>query len=229
MRVLAVTHGPLVGPELFGDVILDAGHELVEWEIATHGSPPHDGYGAVLVLGGNQNVGEEVRHPWLHDEYAALRRWLDNGTPLLGICLGAQTLGHVLGADVAALADGRLAGFYETTLTAAGAADPVTGGLPRAFAALNANAYGFTLPPGTVELARGPVVQAYRAGACAWGVQFHPEVRRDQVLGWFAEDGPGLPRPLPELVREVDAGLAEWQEHGRRLCRAFLAAADATD
>jgi GMP synthase-like glutamine amidotransferase len=229
MRVLAVTHGPLVGPELFGDVILDAGHELVEWEIATHGSPPHDGYGAVLVLGGSQNVGEEVRHPWLHDEYAALRRWLDNRTPLLGICLGAQTLGHVLGADVAALADGRLAGFYETTLTAAGAADPVTGGLPRAFAALNANAYGFTLPPGTVELARGPVVQAYRAGACAWGVQFHPEVRRDQVLGWFAEDGPGLPRPLPELVREVDAGLAEWQEHGRRLCRAFLAAADATE
>jgi hypothetical protein len=30
-------------------------------------------------------------------------------------------------------------------------------------------------------------------------------------------------------VREVDAGLAEWQEHGRRLCRAFLAAADATE
>jgi GMP synthase-like glutamine amidotransferase len=174
-------------------------------------------------------VGEEVRHPWLHDEYAALRRWLDNGTPLLGICLGAQTLGHVLGADVAALADGRLAGFYETTLTAAGAEDPVTGGLPPTFAALNANAYGFTLPPGTVELARGPVVQAYRAGACAWGVQFHPEVRRDQVLEWFSEDEPDLPRPLPELVQEVDAGLAEWQEHGRRLCRAFLAAADPTE
>ncbi|HEV8105238.1 MAG TPA: type 1 glutamine amidotransferase [Gaiellaceae bacterium] len=229
MRVLAVTHGPLVGPELFGDVILDTGHELIEWEIATHGSPPRDGYGAVLVLGGDQNVGEEVRYPWLHDEYAALRRWLDNGTPLLGICLGAQTLGHVLGADVAALADGRLAGFYETTLTAAGAEDPVTGGLPPTFAALNANAYGFTLPPGTVELARGPVVQAYRAGACAWGVQFHPEVRRDQVLEWFSEDEPDLPRPLPELVQEVDAGLAEWQEHGRRLCRAFLAAADPTE
>ena len=229
MRVLAVTHGPLVGPELFGDVIVDAGHELIEWEIATHGSPPHDGYGAVLVLGGEQNVGEEVRYPWLHDEYAALRRWLDNGTPLLGICLGAQTLGHVLGADVAALADGRLAGFYETTLTAAGAEDLVLGCLPPAFAALNANAYGFTLPPGTVELARGPVVQAYRAGVCAWAVQFHPEVRRDQVLGWFAEDEPDLPKPLPELVKEVDAGLAEWQEHGRRLCRAFLAAADPTE
>jgi len=229
MRVLAVTHGPLVGPELFGDVIVDAGHELIEWEIATHGSPPHDGYGAVLVLGGEQNVGEEVRYPWLHDEYAALRGWLDNETPLLGICLGAQTLGHVLGGEVGALPGGRLAGFYETTLTTPGAADPVLGCLPETFGALNANAYGFTLPPGTVELARGPVVQAYRAGVCAWAVQFHPEVRRDQVLGWFAEDEPDLPRPLPELVQEVDARLAEWQEHGRRLCRAFLAAADPTE
>ncbi len=69
-------------------------------------------------------------------------------------------------------------------------------------------------------------MQAYRAGSCAWAVQFHPEVRRDQVLGWFAEDEPDLPKPLAELAREVDAGLAEWQELGRRLGRAFLAAAD---
>ena len=56
-------------------------------------------------------------------------------------------------------------------------------------------------------------------------MQFHPEVRRDQVLGWFAEDEPDLPKPLAELEREIDAGLAAWQEHGRQLCRAFLAAA----
>jgi GMP synthase (glutamine-hydrolysing) len=225
MRVLAVTHGPLVGPELFGDVIAEGGHELREWEIATRGSPPLDGFDAVIVFGGDQNVGEEVRSPWLHDEYAALLRWVDEGTPQLGVCLGAQTLAHALGAKVAALPGGQLAGFYETTLTPAGIADPVLGALPARFEALNANAYAFTLPPDAVELARGPVVQAFRAGERAWAVQFHPEVRRDQVLGWFAEDEPGLPKPLPELEQEVDAGLPVWQEHGRRLCEAFLRAA----
>ena len=95
------------------------------------------------------------------------------------------------------------------------------------FEALNANAYAFTLPPAAVELARGPVVQAFRAGERAWAVQFHPEVRRDQVLGWFAEDEPTLPKPLAELEREIDAGLDTWQDHGRRLCRAFLGAAKA--
>jgi GMP synthase-like glutamine amidotransferase len=226
MRVLAVTHGPSVGPELFGDVTLQEGHELVEWDITTAGRPPLEGFDAVLVLGGDQNVGEEVDHPWLHEEYDALRLWVGHGTPLFGICLGAQTLAHALGGAVRRIAPGRLAGFYETELTDAGVADPVLGIFPRRFEALNANAFEFSVPRDAVELARGPGSQAFRVGDRAWGVQFHPEVRRDQLLGWFEQDGPGLPRPLGELEREVDEKLPAWQDEGRRLCRAFLDASD---
>ncbi len=227
MRVLVVTHGPRVGPELFADVILGAGHELVEWEITAHGVPPLDGFAAVLVFGGNQNVGEEVDHPWLHEEYDALRRWVREGTPLFGVCLGAQTLAHAFGGEVRPVAGGQLAGFYDTELTDAGVADPVLGTFPRRFEALNANGFHFAVPGTGVELARGPVVQAFRAGERAWGVQFHPEVRREQLLEWFEEDGPRLPRPLDELEREVDEKLPAWQERGRRLCRAFLRASGA--
>jgi GMP synthase (glutamine-hydrolysing) len=223
MRVLAVTHGPLVRPELFADVLAEEGHELVEWEIATRGTPPPEGYDAVMVFGGRQNVGEELEHPWLRSEYASLRRWLDGGTPLLGVCLGAQTLAHALGARVGAV-EPPLAGFYETELTAAGENDPVLGVLPQRFDALNANGYAFEVPAAAVELARGPVVQAFRVGR-AWGVQFHPEVRGEQVLRWFSADGRRLPKPLAELERDLDEKLPAWQEHGRRLCRAFLRAA----
>jgi GMP synthase-like glutamine amidotransferase len=224
MRILAVTHGPRVQPELFGDVAAEEGHELVPWAIERQGPPPRDGYDAVMVFGGKQNVGEEVEHPWLNEEYDALRRWADAGTPLLGVCLGAQTLAHALGGRVAAV-EAPLAGFYETELTDTGAADAVLGVLPRRFEALNANGYAFSVPDGAVQLARGPVPQAFRAGDRAWAVQFHPEVRRDQALGWFAADGRRLPKPLGELERELDAKLPAWQELGRRLCRAFLAAA----
>ena len=225
MRVLAVTHGPLVQPELFGDVLQEDGHELISWEITLQGAPPANGYDAVLVFGGDQNVGEELEHPWLREEYDALRRWVDDGTPLLGVCLGAQTLAHALGARVERHAGGPLAGFYETKLTTAGAADPVLGVLPHRFEALNANAYAFGVPAGGVELARGPGTQAFRVGRAAWAVQFHPEVRRDQTLAWFREDEPDLPKPLEALERELDEKLPAWQEHGRRLCRAFVAEA----
>jgi len=225
MKILTVTHGPLVQPELFGDVAGGLGHELLGWEIAQQGTPPANGYDAVMVFGGNQNVGEEVQHPWLHEEYDALRRWVDAGTPLLGVCLGAQTIAHALGAPVHPIPDGQLAGFYETELTDAGAADPVLGALPRRFDALNANGYEFDVPAGAVELARGPGAQAFRAGDHAWAVQFHPEVRHDQVLAWYRDDEPHLPRPLSELERELEEKLATWQELGARLCRAFLAAA----
>ncbi len=223
MNVLAIIHGPLVRPELFGDIVESEGHVLIEWDIRVHGRPP-DGADAVMVFGGDQNVGEELAHPWLREEYDALRRFVEERRPLLGICLGAQTLAHALGAVVAPV--GRvLAGFYDTELTDAGAADPVLGVLPRRFEALNANGYRFDVPDGAVTLAEGPTPQAFGVAGSAWGVQFHPEVRRDQVLQWFAEDEADLPRSLDELAAELDEKLTTWHEHGRAICRAFLAAA----
>ncbi len=223
MHVLAVIHGPLVRPELFGDVVAAEGHELTEWDIRLQGAPP-DSADAVMVFGGDQNVGEELEHPWLREEYSALLRWVEERRPLLCVCLGAQTLAHALGAEVQPVGT-VLAGFYDTELTDAGAADPVLGVLPRRFEALNANGFGFEVPDGAVTLAHGPTPQAFRVDASAWAVQFHPEVRRDQVLQWFSEDEAELPRSLDEIAAELDEKLATWQEHGRALCRAFLATA----
>ena len=223
MRVLAVIHGPLVRPQLFGEIVLEDGHELVEWELPTQGPPP-DGFDAVMVFGGRMNVGEEAEHPWLDDEYELLRAWVADEKPLLGVCLGAQTLAHATGGRVSR-APRWQAGFYEIELNEEGRKDPVLGVLPERFDALLAHAYEFEPPPHAIRLAsNADQQQAFRVGPRAWGVQFHPEARKEQVLAWWS-DGRRLPRPLPVLAEELDAKLPAWQELGRDICRAFLDAA----
>jgi GMP synthase (glutamine-hydrolysing) len=225
LRVLSVTHGPLVRSELFGEVAHAEGHELVEWEIVSQGRPPSNGFDAVMVFGGDMNVGEELRHPWLHDEYDVLNEWIRAETPLLGVCLGAQTLAHAAGARVART-DRPQIGFQEVALTEAGTRDPVLGVFPARFEALNGNSYAFDVPPQGVELATGVVSsQAFRVGSRAWAVQFHPEVRREQVLSWWHEE-PELPKPLEDMEADLDEKLARWQHLGRALCRAFLRQAE---
>ncbi len=224
MRVLSVIHGPQVRSELFGDVIREAGHELVEWEIGA-APRPAGAFDAVLVLGGHQNVGEESEYPWLEQEYELLRELVDTEEPLLGVCLGAQTLAHSLGATVASLPQQQV-GVKEVWLTEEGRRDPVLGALPPRFEALFGNSYGFEVPAAGVLLADSAVQpQAYRAGERAWAVQFHPEARREQALRWFREDGDDLPRPLPEVERELGEKFEGWERLGRTLCLAFLAAA----
>jgi GMP synthase (glutamine-hydrolysing) len=220
MDVLAVTHGADVGPGLFTAVAERAGHRVVEWDTASSGRPPAHAE-AVVVFGGRQNIGEEAQHPWLLDEYDALRGWVSDGTPLLGVCLGAQALAHALGGSVARL-EAPLAGFYGTELTDAGLADPVLGVLPRRLETFNGNAYGVSPPPGATVLAVGPgsLVNAFRVDGCAWGVLFHPEV--GGRVPWFD----GHPRRA-EILAELDEKLPTWRAIGSRLLQAFLAAAAA--
>jgi GMP synthase-like glutamine amidotransferase len=217
VRILTLIHGADVGPELFAEVAAAEGHDLQLWDME-HDGPPPRATDAVAVFGGHQNVGEEDRHPWLRDEYEALGGWVRAGVPLFAVCLGAQTLAHACGAPVARL-DAQLAGFYRTTLTDAGAADPVLGALPRAFECFNGNAYACALPEGAELLATGPCLQAFRTGDRAWAVQFHPEVTDPSVLAWF--DGGAS----AELGHELRTKLPLWRPFGTRLFEAFLAAA----
>jgi len=217
--VLAVTHGPSVGPGVFADAIDAAGHELRDWSVPELG-PPDEEADAVIVLGGAMHPDEEGRHGWLRPELDWLREQLDRGTPLLGVCLGSQLIARAAGAQVFRAAEPEV-GWLPVELTEAGAADPVAASLPERFDAFQWHQYTHALPAGAVELARSRVcTQAFRLGQ-AWGVQFHPEVRAAQVEAWLAEDPADVADPNGLRVA-TQTRIAAWNELGRRLCRAFL-------
>ena len=173
------------------------------------------------------NVDDDAEHAWLAREDAILRRLVERRVPLFAVCLGAQTLAKASGAHVGPLPAPE-EGFVEVELTPGAADDPIFSQLPQRFDALNLHRYAFEVPTGAIELARSSVcAQALRVGECAWGVQFHPEVRLGQVEAWLGSDVRSRHSDdVERLRRELADGIAAWTDFGTHLCGSFLETAD---
>ena len=225
MRVLAVTHGPSVGSGVFAEAIEGAGHALEEWCVPVATEPPPGEADAVVVLGGGVHPDQEELHPWLLPELDFLRRALAAGTPLLGVCLGAQLLARAGGGRVFRAPEPEI-GWLEVELAEPAADDPVLRGLPARFTAFQWHHYSYEPPAGAIELARSIAsTQAYRLGEAVWGVQFHPEVTAGQIERWLVED-PEDVADAPALRTETRERIGGWNTLGRELCAAFLHAAE---
>lgn len=176
-----------------------------------------------LVVMGSGAAAYDDTVPWLGAELAYLRRAVDAGTPVLGVCFGGQALSRVLGGVVSQAPEGEH-GFLDVET-----ADPA---LVPAGPWFEYHGDRFTVPPGAVEVARtSRAVQAFVCGPHL-GVQFHPEIDPGAFSAWeetweltgpppaeAAAKAPGLRREIAERQPEAAAACA-------RLVETFLARAD---
>lgn len=161
-------------------------------------------------------MGEQAAYPHLADERAAIEQALARGIPVLGICLGSQLLAWALGARVEPNPRGPEIGWLPVRALAAAGDDALLGHFGAQEVVLHWHRDVFELPAGAVALAsshRSPV-QAYRYGACAWGLLFHIEVDKAELDRWLRD--PAMrddaaragPDTLAALERGAAAGLA---------------------
>ena len=148
--------------------------------------PDVDRYRGLIVLGGPMNVEDQNSRPHLKTELKAIERALEQGKPVLGICLGAQLLAHVLGAPVSRHVRHEI-GWYDLRTTNEGRDDPVLGHLGEVAPVFQWHACTFGLPPGARQLARTETCeqQAFRYGSNAYGFQFHLEVDAPMIERWL--------------------------------------------
>jgi GMP synthase-like glutamine amidotransferase len=226
VRVLSVTHGPSVPGGIFDEVAEAAGHELERWVVPLGGAPqPAASYDAVMVFGGSMHPDQDEQHGWLEREEAFLREALADDVPLVGVCLGAQMLARAADAWVGPAPEPEI-GWFEVELTPEGRSDPVLGVLPPRTEAFQWHRYTFGVPERGTELATSAVcTQAFRVGRRAWALQFHAEVTLPMVRAWAAELTVDLPVPVNAFLAETERRIGAWNDHGRRLCEAFLAVA----
>jgi GMP synthase-like glutamine amidotransferase len=147
--------------------------------------PDIDLYDMLLVMGGEMNVYQEDRHPWLEDETRVLHQAVQLSKAVLGVCLGGQLLAKALGAKVHIGAVHEI-GLVPLTLTDDGNNDPFFAGLS-ALEAVEWHDDTFDIPEGAVRLASSAACtnQAFRYGQRAYGLQFHPEVSPEMLMSWF--------------------------------------------
>lgn len=151
--------------------------------------PALGGIDGVVSLGGDQSVLDAERDVVLSQELDWLREAVERGVPVLGVCLGGQLLARALGGSVHALRRANLA-WKDLEVTEAGSEDPLVEAL-EAPVGLFWNEDAIVPPPGAVELlrARGEGCAAFRYGASAWGLQFHPEVTGEVLAHWWERWG----------------------------------------
>jgi GMP synthase (glutamine-hydrolysing) len=99
---LAVRRVHFEGCGTLGDVLVERGFTVRYVEAGRDALNDLDVSTADLVisLGGPVAVYDGDRYPWIRDELNFIERSLARQKPILGICLGAQMVAHVLGARV---------------------------------------------------------------------------------------------------------------------------------
>lgn len=190
--------------------------------------PAIDRYRGLIVLGGPMNVGDDRAH--LKTELRAIERALSQCKPVLGICLGAQLLAHVLGAPVRRLERPEI-GWYDLELTPAGRTDPVMAHIGGQAPVFQWHGCTFDLPHGAVQLARTTTCeqQAFRWGESAYGFQFHLEMDHALIDRWLTLPAyrdelaaSGLPQDAESIRHATAEYVGPMQTQADAVFNAFL-------
>jgi GMP synthase (glutamine-hydrolysing) len=197
---------------------LDAFEAEVRW-------PDLEEIGGLIVFGGEMNVDEIDRHPYLQTQRELVRRAVDAGLPVLGICLGAQMLARAFDAPVYR-APVRELGFKPVRVTDLGQRDALLGAFQSGDRVFQWHEDTFDLPAGADLLVAGEDVpiQAFRLGGNAWGVQFHFEADADGLEAWLRVAEPSLSRVWKRTADEVRDELRIYLPAQQQRSRVLLAA-----
>lgn len=245
MKILVVNHTIDHNAGRFEKWLSEAGF-TIDNRLGMRGEvPAHIGYSTdndmdnafagVIVTGGAYLQDGKVR-PWLTDVMALIRDCATQDVPLLGICLGEQSIARAFGGQVSSeersddFTDGGFEyGPCEIEINKMGLASPLFNGFTsKLIMYQNHQAEVEKLPAGAMLLASSKdcQVEAFSYGQSIYGVQFHPEVPLcnidkwpEEKFAWLATLGYSV-AAMKELARDKDV-LAQNEAQSRVICNNF--------
>lgn len=175
MRAHYLQHVPFEGPGSIEPWLKSAGYEITRTQLFESSNfPALKEIDFLIIMGGPMSVHDEGEFPWLPLEKQFIRDAIDSGTPVIGICLGAQLIASAMGAKV-----------YQNPVKEIGWF-PVQGipavtslffSFPASTEVFHWHGETFDLPQGATLIASSTACenQAFQIGDSVIGLQFHLE------------------------------------------------------
>ncbi len=182
MKALAVKNAEIEGVGTFGEALERRGVKVEEAEARDGLDFYADDFDILIVLGGPMGVYEGEKFPFLEKEKKLIKQFYEKGKKILGVCLGAQLIADVFGAEVRKGEWGKEIGWYSV--------------FPQnhleiiykdEIEVFHWHGDTFDLPEGAVRLASSVMYnnQAFRIGNQVVALQFHLELTREDVEKWI--------------------------------------------
>ena len=203
MRVLAFRHIAIehLGQIAYALANVGADYEYVDLYRDPLGRVHLGDVAGLIFLGGPMSVNDDLAY--IRRELGIIEMALAAGTPILGMCLGAQLIAKALGARVSRNAVKEI-GWGAVHRTEAGHRDNLLGSMRDPETVLHWHGETFDLPTAATWLAFSDDCrhQAFRYGGNVYGLQFHLEVTPEMIKQWVLADE--NQSDLREVGRPVD-------------------------
>ncbi len=200
MNINYLQHVSFEGLENIADWARANSHEVRATRLFAGESLPGEGeFDFLIILGGSMNVDEESKFPFLSAEKRFIEKVIEQGKPVLGICLGSQLVADVLGAKVYRNDQKEIGWFSVEALRESESVFAEV--LPSSLMTFHWHGDTFDLPDGSIRLASSAacINQAFSYGDKVLGLQFHAEATPDAVSLMIQNEG-------EEIRREIAAG-----------------------
>jgi GMP synthase-like glutamine amidotransferase len=191
MRIHCLTHVPFEDAANIGCWASQNGYPLHTTQLYTNQPMPDLGeLDLLVILGGPMSVHDLRVCPWLAEEKLFIRRTIDAGKKVLGICLGGQLIADVLGGEVARNPYPEI-GWHPIRLSPEASRLGLFEGFAEELTVFHWHGETFSVPRGAVHLASSPACrnQAFLYGSHVLGLQFHLEYSRDSILAMLKNCG----------------------------------------
>lgn len=229
MRFLVLQHIPIEHPGIFRDFMKRDNIEIHTVELDEGESIPDlKSYDAMIVMGGPMDTWQEEEYSWLKPEKESIYEFTCiQKKPYLGLCLGAQLLGEVIGGEVKKM---EIPEIGALTIDISNH-ETIFKNMPNKIKVLQWHSYEVSNLPKDANLLASSnecLVQAFSFNK-AFGLQFHVEQTENTVPQWNCvpeyksalEETLGV-GALEKFEKDINYNLIDFNKKAEQIYNNFL-------